>query len=221
MSLQNLGDVVDIIGGGTPSKKVAAYYGGDIPWATVRDMNTDLIAKTDQTITIEGLKNSSSKLIPKDEVVIATRVGLGKVCLLNQDTAINQDLRGLIPKSRVSLDRKYLFYWYKSIAEQVEKAGTGATVKGVRLPFIKALQIPLPPLEEQRRIVAILDQLQGDKKRQPRILFLADRNILADQAYGSFSGFSEDARMRINPKEIRKRKGMPKNANVFFQSFRP
>ncbi len=61
--------------------------------------------------------------------------------------------------------------------------------------------------------------LQGDKKRQPRILFLADRNILADQAYGSFSGFTEDARMRINPKEIRKRKGMPKNANVFFSIF--
>ena len=61
--------------------------------------------------------------------------------------------------------------------------------------------------------------LQGDKKRQPRILFLADRNILADQAYGSFSGFSEDARMRINPKEIRKRKAMPKNANVFFSIF--
>ncbi len=62
--------------------------------------------------------------------------------------------------------------------------------------------------------------LQGDKGRQPRILFLADRNILADQAYGSFSGFSEDARVRITPKEIRKRGGkMPKNANVFFSIF--
>jgi type I restriction enzyme S subunit len=90
-------------------------------------------------------------------VIIATRVGLGKVCILEQDTAINQDLRALIPKDS-SLDVKYLFHWYKSVADQVEKAGIGATVKGVTLPFVKALRIPVPPIEEQRRIVAILDE---------------------------------------------------------------
>ena len=58
-----------------------------------------------------------------------------------------------------------------------------------------------------------------EPKRRPRILFLADRNILADQAYNSFSAFDADALSRINPKEIRKRKGMPKNASVFFSIF--
>lgn len=61
--------------------------------------------------------------------------------------------------------------------------------------------------------------LQGDRTRSPRVLFLADRNILADQAYLSFSGFSEDARARITPAEIRKRGSMPVNANVFFSIF--
>lgn len=61
--------------------------------------------------------------------------------------------------------------------------------------------------------------LQGDMGRRPRILFLADRNILADQAYNSFSGFKEDARCRITPKEIKKRGGMPTNANIFFSIF--
>ncbi|MFC1881538.1 restriction endonuclease subunit S [Thermodesulfobacteriota bacterium] len=91
-------------------------------------------------------------------VVIATRVGLGKICLVNQDTAINQDLRGIVPLSTDVLNVRYLFWWLKSIAHLIEKEGTGATVKGVKLPFVKSLRIPLPPLPKQKRIVAILDE---------------------------------------------------------------
>lgn len=152
-----LGEVVEVIGGGTPSKRNPAFYGGNIPWATVRDMNVEHISKTEHAITPAGLKASSSKLIPAGEVVIATRVGLGKACILGQDTAINQDLRGLVPKSSKQIDRRFLFHWFKSIANQIIEAGTGATVQGVKLPFIKALAFPLLPLEEQQRIVAVLD----------------------------------------------------------------
>jgi type I restriction enzyme S subunit len=121
-------------------------------------MNVEMITATDHSITQAGLTASSSKIIPAGEVVIASRVGLGKVCILGQDTAINQDLRGLVPISRKALDRRFLYYWYKSAASLVVDAGTGATVQGVTLPFLKALPIPLPPLEEQQRIVAILDE---------------------------------------------------------------
>ena len=154
----NLGDVCEVIGGGTPSKSRADYYSGDIPWATVRDMNTDIIFQTEHKITEEGLKKSSSNLIPKNNVIIATRVGLGKVCLIESDTAINQDLRGIVPKSNDELAVRYLFWWLKSVAHKIEAEGTGATVKGVKLPFIKSLQIPLPDINEQKRIVEILDE---------------------------------------------------------------
>lgn len=153
-----LGDVVDVIGGGTPSKRNPAFYGGEIPWATVRDMNVEHLQETEHSITPAGLKGSSSKIIPAGEIVIATRVGLGKVCILGQDTAINQDLRGLVPKSDVEIDRRFLFHWYKSIADKVIEAGTGATVQGVKLPFVKSLPFPTLTLEEQQRIVAVLDE---------------------------------------------------------------
>ena len=153
-----LGDVVEIVGGGTPSKRNPNFYGGNIPWATVRDMNVDELIKTEHSITAAGLAASSAKIIPAGNIVIATRVGLGKVCLLKRDTAINQDLRGLLPKGNHPLEQKYLFYWYKSISEKVVAAGTGATVQGVKLPFVKSLPIPLPSPEEQRRIVAVLDE---------------------------------------------------------------
>jgi len=155
--LKKLGEVCHIIGGGTPSKKKEEYYNGLIPWATVRDMNYDVLEQTDHSITEIGLKNSSANVIPKNNVVIATRVGLGKVCILEQDTAINQDLKGIIPKSDFLLT-KYLFLWFKSISNQIINAGTGATVQGVKIPFVKNLKIPIPPLPVQKRIMEILDE---------------------------------------------------------------
>ena len=147
-----------MIGGGTPSKDKAAYYVGDIPWATVRDMRSEVISETECNITKEAVKSSSTNIIPGGNVVIATRVGLGKVCLLAQDTAINQDLRGIIPNDPQTLSVRFLFSWLKSVAHLIVAEGTGATVQGVKLPFVKSLQVPLPLLPEQQRIVGILDE---------------------------------------------------------------
>jgi type I restriction enzyme S subunit len=153
----NLGSVCDIIGGGTPSKSKTEYYNGIIPWATVRDMRSELLEKTELTITEEAIKNSSTNIITRGNVIIATRVGLGKVCILSQDTAINQDLKGVIPKKN-NVTPEYLFWWFKSISEEIVNAGTGLTVQGVKLPFIKALLFPIISISEQQQIVNILDQ---------------------------------------------------------------
>ncbi|MBA3022945.1 MAG: restriction endonuclease subunit S [Sideroxydans sp.] len=155
---KNLGDVCDVIGGGTPSKDKPAFYSGDISWATVRDLKQEVITSTEFKITKEAVKSSATNIIPCGNVVIATRVGLGKVCLLGQDTAINQDLRGIVPHDTTKLDVRFLFWWLKSIADVIVAEGTGATVQGVKLPFVKSLQVPLPPLPEQQRIVGILDE---------------------------------------------------------------
>lgn len=156
--IKPLGEMCDVIGGGTPSKDNADFYTGDIPWATVRDMRSDVITETECRITEAAIKNSATKIIPSGNVVIATRVGLGKICLLGQDTAINQDLRGIVPKDSNTLVIRYLFWWLKSIATLIVAEGTGATVQGVKLPFVKSLKIPLPPLPEQQRVAAILDE---------------------------------------------------------------
>ena len=155
---KNLGDVCRVIGGGTPSKNNAEYYSGEIPWATVRDLRSDVITETECKITKAAVVSSATNIIPGGNVVIATRVGLGKVCLLGQDTAINQDLRGIVPINSKVLSVRFLFWWLKSIADSIIAEGTGATVQGVKLPFVKSLQIPVPPLPEQQRIVEILDE---------------------------------------------------------------
>lgn len=155
--VRTLGEICDFVGGGTPSKDRPEFYGGDIPWATVRDLNVEILRTTEHSITREAIKSSSSNIVPAGSVVIATRVGLGKAVIIAQDTAINQDLRGLVVKNPHEVLADYLFWWYLSAVHLVVAAGTGATVQGVKLPFIRGLTIPVPPLEEQKRIVALLD----------------------------------------------------------------
>lgn len=153
-----LGDICDVIGGGTPSKHRADFYEGDIPWASIRDIQGDWVESTEFSITEKAIASSATNVIPSGNVIIATRVGLGKVARLRRDTAINQDIRAVVPRDDKKLDKQYLFYWFKSIAKIIESEGKGATVKGVTLPFVKSLQLPLPTLPEQHRIVALLDE---------------------------------------------------------------
>lgn len=156
--IKKLGDVCHAIGGGTPSKSNEEFYTGEIPWATVRDMKNEIISETECRITEEAVKKSSTNIIEKGNVVIATRVGLGKVCMVAQDTAINQDLRGIIPKNNNQILVRFLFWWLKSIAHIIKKEGTGATVQGVKVTFVNSLKMPIPTLSEQKQIVTILDE---------------------------------------------------------------
>lgn len=163
--VKKLGEVAEIIGGGTPAKNNQKFYEGNIYWATVRDMKSEIITDTEFKINEDAVKKSSTNIIPKNNVIIATRVGLGKICKIQNDTAINQDLRGIIPKKKNQLEVDYLFYWFKSIASQIIAEGKGATVQGVTLPFIKGLPITLPPLKEQQTIVRQLDALRAETQK--------------------------------------------------------
>ena len=149
-----LDEACSILGGGTPSKKNKSFYVGKVPWATVRDMKNDYISNTEFKITNDAIKKSSTNVIPSGNVVIATRVGLGKVCIVKEDTAINQDLKGIIPKNTELLDTDFLFFWFKSISKIIINAGTGATVQGVKLPFIKSLKIPDIDITSQKKLAS-------------------------------------------------------------------
>ena len=117
-----------------------------------------MITETEFRITKQAVKNSATNIIASGNVVIATRVGLGKVCMVGQDTAINQDLRGIVPRDSKRLSNRFLFWCLKSVADVIIAEGTGATVQGVKLPFVKSLPVPDIALPEQERIVAILDE---------------------------------------------------------------
>ncbi len=149
--------LIKIVGGGTPSKTNAAYYQGNIPWMSVKDMNKHILTDTTDHITEEAVNNSSTNIIPSGTPIIATRMSLGKIIIANFDSAINQDLKALFLPNNVS--RNYLVHWYRSNSSRIESLGTGTTVKGIRLEVLKSLKFPLPPLAEQKVIAEKLDTM--------------------------------------------------------------
>ena len=154
-----LGDVCDdILNGGTPSTKNEAYWNGDIPWITSADIVNVKTAKPRKYITEEAIRESATNLIKKGNVIVVTRVGLGKLFRNDFDVCISQDSQGLILKDAVNAD--YLVYVLKDRVENFKKVSQGSTIQGVTKRQLSEIQIPLPPLEVQREIVAEIEGYQ-------------------------------------------------------------
>lgn len=152
-------DIVTFRGGGTPPKKIAEYWNGDIPWATVKDFKGLKLSETKDCISTKGLHKSSANLILKGHVIIPTRMALGKAAINTIDLAINQDLRALIPK--IKIHTGYLLYAYLSLSDEIEKRGSGATVKGITQDNLYKLKIPLPTLNDQIRTATLLSRVEA------------------------------------------------------------
>lgn len=154
--------IIDFIGGGTPSRAVSKYWGGVIPWLTVKDFPDSLyVSGSTEYTNEEGVKNSSSNIIPKNSIIIATRVGLGNTFINTVDIAINQDLRGLlVNKNKVIVE--FIARYLNFIGKKIVRDGSGSTVKGITLPKLKSYLIPIPEITEQQEITEILSKI--DKK---------------------------------------------------------
>lgn len=163
-----LSKIITIIGGGTPSKLISHYWNGSIPWASVKDLRSDYIEKTIDSITLEAVSNSATQIIPKGSIIIGTRMAVGKVSVNLVDLAINQDLKAIICSDKVFY--KFLFYFLKSKEEYLNSIASGATVKGIKLEHIKNLEIPLPPLATQKHIADILDAADALRRKTQQIV---------------------------------------------------
>jgi type I restriction enzyme S subunit len=149
--------LINIIGGGTPSKSNPSYWAGNIPWLSVKDMKTTRPKETIDHISLDAVENSATNLIPADTLIVSTRMGLGKIVRVPFETTINQDLKALVLTE--SMNKSYVEYWYISLAPYIESLGTGTTVKGIRLEQLKALKLPLAPINTQKLVVNKIEEL--------------------------------------------------------------
>jgi type I restriction enzyme S subunit len=155
----SIGEVCDVVNGGTPKTDVPEYWGGPHRWITPAEMGkraTPYIEQTNRTITDQGLQNSSARPLPKNSVILSSRAPIGHLVINTVPMATNQGCKGLVPGSR--LDHKYLYYYLANIVDLLNELGTGTTFKELSGSKLKEVRVPLPPVAEQRRIVAILDE---------------------------------------------------------------
>lgn len=152
--------ITELKGGGTPSKQNHAYWNGDLPWASVKDLKDfRYLEKTKDFISEEGLNNSSANLIPINSLIICTRMGLGKIAISKIPVTINQDLKAVTLSHLVNIE--FIYDQYKTLSI----IGSGMTVAGIKQEELLAFLFALPPLEEQQAIVEVVNQLFAEVEK--------------------------------------------------------
>ena len=154
-----LGEVATVVNGGTPKSAVGEYWNGGVPWITPKDMgglSSPMVSETPRTISEAGLANCSARLVPPASIIMSTRAPIGYLAINERPMAFNQGCLGIVPLP--VLDTHYARYFLEGSRQALHDLGTGATFPELSASALKAFPIPLPPLEEQRRIVAVLDE---------------------------------------------------------------
>ncbi|HIF9325696.1 TPA: restriction endonuclease subunit S [Photobacterium damselae] len=173
--------VANVTTGKTPSKKVDAYFGGDIPFITPAELGEGQIVKlAKQTLTKIGAEKI--KLVPKNSVLVCCIGSLGKLAIADRELGTNQQINS-VTFNEQKVFPKYGYYALKRLKPILESIAPSTTVAIVNKSNFEALEIPLPPLKEQQRIAAILDKADAIRQKRKQAIELADeflRSVFLD-----------------------------------------
>lgn len=153
-----LGDKFTIESGGTPSSTEASYWNGDILWTTLADVPSSIetIRDTKRKITLAGLKNSSAKVLPIGTVLVSSRATIGRVAIAGERLATNQGFKNVIVDE--NNNPFFIAYYLASKKEEMESLASGGTFKEISKKDFSNLEINLPPLSVQKKIVEKIDK---------------------------------------------------------------
>lgn len=183
-----LSEVMDLIGGGTPKTSIPEYWNGNIPWLSVKDFNNDFryVYKTEKSITQLGLKNSSTKLLQKGDIIISARGTVGEIATIPFTMAFNQSCYGLRAK-KGTVTSDYLYYLIKHNISVLKKNTHGSVFDTITRNTFDNIEVEIPSIEIQQKISSILNDY--DKKIE---LNNAINNNLEQQAQAIFKSWFID-----------------------------
>ncbi len=217
--VKRLGNIGTMLGGGTPKTSIKEYWEGSIPWISSSDLYEMNIfkLKTNKYITNEAIKNSATKLIPKNSILIVSRVGVGKVAISYQEICTNQDFINI-----TNINQNIIFFGYLILITINKKLKNlqGTSIKGITVNDIKSLLVNIPPLAEQQKIATILttqdkiielkQKLIEEKQKQKKYLM---QNLLTGKI--RLKGFNDKWEKVSLKKILKERKEYSEKSNIY------
>ena len=165
-------EIATVVSGGTPSTKISTYWNGDIIWLTPKDLSSNTqkrIFKSINTITEDGLKNSSATMLPIDTVLLSSRAPIGYLAIAAVPLCTNQGFKSMICNPEIVLP-EYLYYYLQTKVEDLNNISTGSTFKELSGSLLKNYKVCIHERNEQQHIVDILGSLDDKIENNVKII---------------------------------------------------
>ncbi len=188
-------NVASIIGGGTPSRSNTEYFRGNNLWIGPTEIPKDrirVITKTNEQLNDEAIKKSSAKLLPIGTILFTSRATVGEVAIAGKEIATSQSLENFVCNSD-KLHNWFLAYWLKGNQTFIHSLSAGTTFKGITRNILGKIEIPLPPLDEQKQIAELfqsietaIEDVDGQEKNMLKLKKQLLTELFSGQNFGTF-----------------------------------
>lgn len=157
-----LGNICKFQSGGTPTKKNPTYFNGTIPWITTTALNGRKIGKENAVdwISEKAIEESAAKIVPAFSIMVGTRVGIGKVAINTVDMSTSQDIVSLVDIDESAWNKEFICKFLQGKSKFLNAQARGATIKGIKIDVLSALELPKISIEEQIYISKVIDEVK-------------------------------------------------------------
>lgn len=179
MAKYKLGDICEIVSGSTPKTSIDEYWDGDVKWITPAELNDDsyIISDSARKITELAVKKTGLTSFPEGTVILSSRAPIGKVAIAGCEMYCNQGFKNLICSDKII--NKYLYWFLKRNIHFLNSLGRGATFKEISKAIVSEIEINVPEIEQQKKVVEILEKVSGIIARRKKELSALDDLIKA------------------------------------------
>lgn len=180
---RKLGEVSQIVGGGTPSTGIPEYWDGDIDWYSPVEIGEEIFVSCSQRkITQLGLEKSSAKILPEGTVLFTSRAGIGNTAILEKEGCTNQGFQSIVPKDN-ELDSYFIFSCSHLLKKYGETKGAGSTFVEISGKQMSLMPLNIPEIKEQKSVgnffrkldsIITLHQRKLDKLKETKIAYISE-----------------------------------------------
>lgn len=157
--------------GGTPSRKIGKYFGGNNLWVSISEMQGNIIIDTKEKITNEGVKNSNVKLIPKGTTLLSFKLSIGKTAIAGVDLYTNEAIAALVPLDKNQILDEYIFHYFTVSDLDLSHSGNNVFGKSLNIKYLNEyIKIPVPPLAEQQKIINKINTYEAEISKHKSII---------------------------------------------------